>query len=152
MNGCKLRKFNPFWLKNDEICLGFNFSCRKDTLIRQSLDNGAKISVVKLEGVTWIPVGTPGFPVMTDSYPSLALDVADVPYVAFQGDDSRLSVMKYTEGAWVFVGQPDTSLKPGYFPSMMLDATGVPHVAYLQYASPGFKFWMKKFERCHFSP
>ena len=37
MNGCKLRKFNPFWLKNDKICLGFNFSCRKDTLIRQSL-------------------------------------------------------------------------------------------------------------------
>jgi len=110
-------------------------------------DNSAKLSVVKLEGATWVPVGPPGFSTITDDYPSLALDAAGVPYVVFQGDDSRLSVMKYTEGAWVFVGQPDTSLKPGYFPSMMLDAAGVPHVAYLQYASPGFKFWMKKFER-----
>jgi len=113
----------------------------------RDLDNRVKLSVVKLEGATWVPVGPPGFSVMTDDSPSLALDAAGVPYVAFQGDDSRLSVMKYTRGTWAFVGQPDTSLKPGYFPSMMLDAASVPHVAYLQYASPGFKFWMKKFER-----
>jgi len=92
---------------------------------------GSKLSVVKFEGGRKVYVGSPGFSHWRAVFPSLSLDKAGVPYVAYIGSAGRLSVMKFEKGAWVLLGQPGFSKRVAGFPTLALDAAGVPYVAYM---------------------
>ncbi|MCL2644011.1 MAG: hypothetical protein FWD51_00955 [Betaproteobacteria bacterium] len=82
-------------------------------------------------------------------WPSLVMDAAGTPYVAYtdRGSQQQFTVAKFEKGAWVSMGLPGASLRWSMFPSLALDATGVPYVAFIGEAAgrDRSKFMMMKF-------
>jgi hypothetical protein len=95
--------------------------------------------VLRYYGTAWEVVGTPGFSADIVSDPTLALDAADVPYVAYTdaASDYKATVMRYNGTAWEVVGTPGFSAGYANTPSLALDAAGTPYVVYMdnEYAS-----------------
>jgi len=107
-----------------------------------------KLFVVKLEKGAWVSVGPSIYSLRDVAYPSLALNAAGTPYLAYMdfGYDARLSVVKLEGDTWVPVGPPGFSMKTDGYPSLALDAAGVPYVAYHGNEDSNFRLLVMKYE------
>ena len=90
----------------------------------------------KYESGMWKTVGGDEFN-WGVSYLSLALDSADIPYVAFQDmrNDRKASVMKYEGGSWQTVGDTCFSAGEVYDTCIAIDSSDTPYVVYRDYAN-----------------
>jgi len=70
--------------------------------------NGYKATVMRNNGTAWEVVGTPGFSAGGTQDPSLALDGAGTPYLAYSdySYSSKVTVMRYNGTEWQPVGAP----------------------------------------------
>jgi len=73
--------------------------------------NTARLNVIKYSNNAWAQVGSANFSAAQAAYPSITLDKAGVPYVAFSDYSLTLiqggtTVMKFNGTAWVTVGAP----------------------------------------------
>jgi len=85
---------------------------------------------------TWETTGTAGFSA-TASYQSMAIDVSDTPYVAYQDieNSGKTTVMKFNGTAWGLVGTAGFSAGASDFQSMAVDASGTPFVAFRDFGN-----------------
>src|SRR6185437_8978322 len=98
------------------------------------------VTVMQNNGSGWGNVGMS--PISNASYPCLAVDPNNVPYIAYFDyyQNFNITVMKYVGGNWVFVGSPGISSKSinmdggitasGGAVAMAMDANGTPYIAY----------------------
>ena len=108
-------------------------------------DNGNKISVMKLSGSNWVPVGTTVSTGMALG-PSLVLDSSGNPYVAYKDYDQsdKITVMRFDSGTsnWVTVGSAGFSAAIAYSPSLTINkATGTLYVAYVDTSTNRVSVW-----------
>ena len=78
----------------------------------------------------WVQVGSAGFSAGTVYTPSLALDSADRPYVAYtdEANSDKASVMRFDGTNWVQVGSAGFSAGAAWYPSLALDSADRPFV------------------------
>ena len=65
--------------------------------------------VMKFDGTNWVVLGEPGFSVAGATMPSMSLDTAGMPYVAYLDDSGCFTlptVKKWDGASWVQVGSP----------------------------------------------
>jgi len=102
---------------------------------------------VKYAGGSWQTVGTAGFSAHCAFHLSLAIDSADIPYVAYADGygypGSPATVMKCVSGSWQTVGTTGFSAGGATSPSLAIDSTGTPYVAYEDEAYNGRATLMK---------
>jgi hypothetical protein len=94
--------------------------------------------VKRWDGAAWVPVGTP-FPTGFESFPVIALDTANTPYLAWRDYDAaqnlyRIKIAKLSGTNWVGItgaATPTTVFASANISSfsMALDSTGKPSVA-----------------------
>jgi hypothetical protein len=77
-------------------------------------------------------LGLAGFSAGDISEPSLVLDSADTPYVAYRdgGNENKVTVMTYDGSDWVVVGDAGFSAGGAYYISLAFDSSDRPYVAY----------------------
>jgi hypothetical protein len=94
-----------------------------------------KATVVKFNGTSWVNVGAAGFSVKNTIINSLSFDLNNVPYVAYQDDNSgyKATIMKFNGTAWEYVGTPGFSSDQGAYISVVFDANNIPYTAYRDY-------------------
>ena len=93
-------------------------------------DTGGKATVMKFDGSSWGPVGSPLFSAGAAIGLSLAIG-GSTPYVVY-GDTggSKATVMKYDGSSWVPVGSPRFSAGYAFLPSIAIAPDGTPYIAY----------------------
>ena len=95
-----------------------------------------KLTVMKFNSTTWVPVGDPVVSGGIIQYTSLAIDSNNVPYVAYiDANNGKATVMKFNGTTWVPVGAQGFSAGGILFPSLALDASNIPYVAYVDVAN-----------------
>ncbi len=113
----------------------------------------AKAMVMKLDGTTWIDVGST---VLSSdiSFISLSIDSNNIPYVFYSdGDNSeKATVMKYSTGIWTLVGSAIGSSDSGSINyqsigrnSIILNSNDVPYIVYRRFTNTGPTIDVMKF-------
>src|SRR3989344_77949 len=119
-----------------------------------------KSTVMKFNGVSWIPVGQRRFsgPMANNVAYTTSLSIyKNQPYVSFSyGPDpgtndgytqqNGVSVMKYDGKAWVNVGQKSFSPDLTWWTDMTIDRWGVPYVSYVGETVNGSNVKVMKFD------
>jgi len=80
----------------------------------------------------WDSVGNQGFTSLSINYPSIVVNSASIPYVAFRDGSvsNKATVMSYNGGSWSAVGTAGMSIGTSYYTSLTLDNNDTPYVAY----------------------
>jgi hypothetical protein len=74
--------------------------------------NGARASVMKYDGGSWVYAGHPGFSADTVGFTQIAVDAGGTPYVVYEDaayNGGAATVMKLDSSGWVNVGDPGFS-------------------------------------------
>ena len=95
-------------------------------------DTGAKATVMKFNGSSWVPVGATSFSAGQAVGLSMAIDNNNIPYVVYEELDTihpGATVMKFDGTNWVMLG---TGLSTGYanFTSIAIAPDGTPYIAF----------------------
>ena len=94
-----------------------------------------KITVMKLDGTYWTPVGSAWFSDGASFYQSLTI-FNGIPYVAYRDDANsyKVTVMKYSGSSWEVVGTKGFSDATAFYTKIAIDGNGTPYVAYLDWS------------------
>lgn len=89
-----------------------------------------RLTVERLEGNVWVPIGTRGF--RAGSKVNLVIDSAGVPYVGFLDSTvgNRITVMKFDGNSWALVGNSGFSAFAVNDVDLVLDGSDQPYVVY----------------------
>ncbi len=108
-------------------------------------DQKDKATVIKYDGLnSWSRVGIPGFTPDRASWPSLAINKGDTPYIAFSdmaypdaGNVGKASVMRYLGGpaGWVDIGKPGFSPEGAEYTKIAFDNFDNPYVVFVDNSS-----------------
>jgi len=95
-------------------------------------------TVMKLDGGTWVNVGTAGFTNSVSGifYPNIKTDTSGNLIVAFQQDNGfeRISSYRFTGGVWSPVGNPFFSKSHSHHVTLAIDKRNNISVAYLDFS------------------
>jgi len=95
-------------------------------------DTNGKATVMKFNGSSWAPLGSPCFSGGAVTGIALAVDAnSSTPYVVYPDTGgSKATVMKYNGIGWVAVGTPRFSAGYAFLPSIAIAPDGTPYIAY----------------------
>ncbi len=99
-------------------------------------DTDKKVTVLKLNGTSWDPVGAPMDGNPLDSEPSLAIAPDDTLYLTYTDTTAKAVVMTFNGTSWVNVGlsvTPPTAAPMGK--SFFIASDGTPYLAYSDLAN-----------------
>jgi len=100
---------------------------------------GWKASVMKYNGTSWVPVGSPCFSAGQEAnLITMAIDGIGTPYVVYEDVPKGqlygpATVMKYDGSNWVTVGNAGFSAGYATFTDIAIDRNGIPYVIYENY-------------------
>ena len=89
-------------------------------------------TVLKLDGTSWVPVGSAGFSAGSVASLALALAPDGTPYVAYEDGDhaGQATVLRFDGTAWVTVGSAGFSAGPASLIFLAFAPDGTPYVTY----------------------
>ena len=101
--------------------------------------NGNRATVMKFDGSSWVPVGSPGFSAGAAGYTTIAIDSSGTPYVGYAdgAHNSKATAMKFNGSSWVPVGAPGLSDSAALFVSIAINDSGTPYMVYEDIAYNG---------------
>jgi len=111
--------------------------------------HSGRVTVMKFDGINWIPIGLPGFSEGMAEDVSLDFNPIDgSPYVAFRDVDNseKSTVMRFNGADWETVGIRGFSAGNTEWTSLAFSELGEPYVAYMDYATTYNKATVMRFD------